>query len=136
MNDPSPYDHEHVELFDAIRSGNTINNTEYGSMSTMTAIMGFMATYSGQFLEWDQALNSDKRMYPHHDLLPEDVNWNTPAPVQLQDDGFYPIPVPGVTEVIFKSEFCKARSNDRISGSFPVFEKRKRLFRIPNKVQH
>jgi len=99
-NDPSPYDHEHVELIEAIRSGNTIDNTEYGSISTMTAIMGFMATYSGQFLEWDEALNSDKRMYPHHDLLPEDVTWDTPAPVQLNEDDYYPIPVPGVTEVI------------------------------------
>ncbi len=99
-DDPSPYDHEHVELIDAIRSGNTIDNTDYASKSTMTAIMGFMATYSGKFLEWDEALNSDKRMYPHHDLLPEDVTWDTPAPVQPNEDGYYPIPVPGVTEVV------------------------------------
>lgn len=99
-DDPSPYQIEHNELFEAIRSGNTIDNTEYGAKSTMASVMGFMATYSGQFLDWDQALQSDKRMYPHHDLLPEDVDWNTPAPVQPFEDGYYPIPVPGQTEVL------------------------------------
>ncbi len=99
-DDPSPYQQEHDELYASIRKGEIIDNTDYGSKSTMTAIMGFMATYSGQFLEWDTALNSDKRMYPHHDLKPEDVDWNTPAPVQPFDDGSYPVPVPGETEVI------------------------------------
>jgi myo-inositol 2-dehydrogenase / D-chiro-inositol 1-dehydrogenase len=99
-DDPSPYDQEHMELFASIRNGGIIDNTEYGAISSMTAIMGFMATYSGQLLDWDEAIHSDKRMYPHHDLLPEDVNWDTPAPVLLNDDGYYPIPVPGETEVI------------------------------------
>ncbi len=99
-NDPSPYQIEHDELYASIRNGSIIDNTDYGAKSSMTAIMGFMATYSGQFLEWDKALNSDKRMYPHHDLLPEDLDWNVPAPVMPNDDGYYPIPIPGVTEVI------------------------------------
>lgn len=99
-DDPSPYQVEHDELYEAIRAGDTINNAQYGAESSMTAIMGFMATYSGQFLEWDQALNSDRRMYPHHDLKPEDVNWDTPAPVKPLEDGYYPIPVPGETKVL------------------------------------
>ncbi len=99
-NDPSPYDHEHVELFTSIRNGEVLDNTDYGAKSTMAAVMGFMATYSGQFLEWDKALQSDRRMYPHHDLNPEDVDWDTPAPVQPDENGYYPIPVPGVTQVL------------------------------------
>ncbi|TVQ68314.1 MAG: gfo/Idh/MocA family oxidoreductase [Balneolaceae bacterium] len=99
-NDPSPYDQEHIELIASIRAGEVIDDTDSGSKSTMAAIMGFMATYSGQLLEWDQALNSDKRFHPHHDLLPEDVNWDTPAPVQLDENDYYPIPIPGVTEVV------------------------------------
>ena len=99
-NDPSPYQIEHNELYQAIRGGNTIDNSEYGAKSTMSSILGFMATYSGQFLEWDNALASEKRMYPHHDLLPEDLTWETPAPVQPDEHGNYPIPIPGVTEVI------------------------------------
>ncbi|TVP99474.1 MAG: twin-arginine translocation signal domain-containing protein [Balneolaceae bacterium] len=100
MDDPSPYQVEHDELYEAIRGGHIIDNTEYGAKSTMASIMGFMATYSGQFLTWDDAINSNKRMYPHHDLNPEDVTWDTPAPVQPFEDGYYPVPVPGVTEVI------------------------------------
>lgn len=99
-NDKSPYQIEHDELYEAIRSGNTIDNADYGAKSTMSSIMGFMATYSGQFLEWDRALASEIRMYPHHDLLPEDLTWDTPAPVQPDENGNYPIPVPGVTEVV------------------------------------
>ncbi|CAN5405700.1 hypothetical protein BH23BAC3_BH23BAC3_25170 [soil metagenome] len=66
----------------------------------MASIMGFMATYSGQLLEWNQALKSNKRMYPHHDLNLEDVDLNTPAPVQPFEDGYYTVPVPGETEMI------------------------------------
>ncbi len=99
-DDPSPYQQEHDELFAALRKGDIIDNTDFGAKSTMTAIMGYMATYSGQFLEWDQALKSNRRMYPHHDLNPEDVDWNTPPPVTPDENGYYPVPVPGVTRVV------------------------------------
>lgn len=98
--DRSPYQIEHDELYEAIRNGNRIDDTEHGAKSSMASIMGFMATYSGRFLTWDEALNGDKRFYPHHNLLPEDITWDTPAPVQPFEDGYYPVPVPGVTEVI------------------------------------
>ena len=100
LDDPSPYQQEHNELYAALRKGDIIDNTDYGAKSTMTAVMGFMATYSGQFIEWDQALSSNKRMYPHHDLNPEDVDWNTPPPVTPDENGNYPVPVPGVTQVL------------------------------------
>jgi len=32
-----------------------IANADYGAESTMTAILGRMATYSGQVVEWDKA---------------------------------------------------------------------------------
>ncbi|MDG5766595.1 Gfo/Idh/MocA family oxidoreductase [Balneolales bacterium ANBcel1] len=98
--DPSPYQVEHDELFAAIRSGKTINDSDWGAKSSMSSIMGFMATYSGQFLQWDEALQSKKRMYPHHDVDPEDMNWDTPPPVMPKEDGYYPVPVPGQTEVL------------------------------------
>ena len=61
---PSMYDLEHVELFKAIRNGNTINNGVYMSYSTLLAIMGRMATYTGQNITWDQALNSQEVLGP------------------------------------------------------------------------
>lgn len=93
-DDPSPYDHEHTELFASIKKGDVIDNTEYGAKSSMTAIMGFMATYSGQLIRWDEALNSPKRLVPDH------IDWDSVPPVLPDEHGNYPVPVPGVTEVM------------------------------------
>lgn len=92
--DPNPYQQEHNELFAAIRNGKQINNTEYGAKSTMTALMGRMATYSGQVIHWDEALNSDKSE------MPEEYGWEATPPVVPNADGEYPVPVPGQTEVL------------------------------------
>lgn len=100
MEEVNPYVQEHAELFYAIRNGEELNNTERAAYTTMTAILGYMATYSGQELSWEDALNSDKRFYPDHDLLPKDTTYNTPAPVQRGEDGYYPVPTPGVTNVL------------------------------------
>ncbi len=93
-DDPNPYQQEHNELFASIRSGNVISNTEYGAKSTMTAIMGRMATYSGQVIQWDEAMNSDIL------LVSDDVSWDNNPPVMPDENGNYPVPVPGETTVI------------------------------------
>ena len=49
---------EHEELFASIRSGKPVNNGDYMSKTTLMAIMGRMATYTGQKITWEQALNS------------------------------------------------------------------------------
>jgi predicted dehydrogenase len=100
ITETNPYVQEHAELFEAIRNGNVIDNTERAAHTTMTAILGYMATYSGQMMTWDQALNSDMRFYPHHNLQPEDVTYDTPALVTRGEDGYYPVPVPGVAQVV------------------------------------
>jgi myo-inositol 2-dehydrogenase / D-chiro-inositol 1-dehydrogenase len=46
-DDPNPYQTEHDILFAAIRENKPYNNAEIAAKSTMTAIMGRMATYSG-----------------------------------------------------------------------------------------
>jgi predicted dehydrogenase len=61
---PSMYDVEHKELFEAIRGGKVINNGDYMTKSTLMAIMGRMATYTGQRITWDQALNSQENLTP------------------------------------------------------------------------
>lgn len=65
-NGPSPsmYDVEHVELFAGIRSGNHINNGDYMCQSTLMAIMGREACYTGQTITSDQMLNSAVRLGP------------------------------------------------------------------------
>ena len=58
------YQVEHDELFASIRSGQPINNGDYMAKSTMLAILGRMATYTGQTIEWGQALNSQEDLSP------------------------------------------------------------------------
>ena len=58
------YEVEHKEMFEAIRAGNPINNGVYMARSTMMAIMGRMACYTGQRIESEKALNSSEDLRP------------------------------------------------------------------------
>jgi len=58
------YQQEHDELFAGIRSGSPINDGPWMSKSTLMGIMGRMATYTGQEVTWDQALNSSEDLAP------------------------------------------------------------------------
>ncbi|MDX1910968.1 MAG: Gfo/Idh/MocA family oxidoreductase [Saprospiraceae bacterium] len=94
-NDPNPYQVEHDELFAAIAKGEyKFADAENAAKSTLTAILGRMATYSGQVVEWDAALNSQT------DLMPEKLDWNASPRVLPGPDGIYPCAVPGVFKVV------------------------------------
>jgi len=82
---------EHYPLIEAIRNDTPYNELELAATSTMTAIMGRMATYSGKLIEWDEAIKSKLQ------LMPEKVTWDMEPPVKPDADGNYPIAVPGVT---------------------------------------
>ncbi|HYG75433.1 MAG TPA: Gfo/Idh/MocA family oxidoreductase [Planctomycetota bacterium] len=74
------YQIEHDELFASIRSGKPINNGVYMSYSTLLAIQGRMAAYTGQEISWTQAMNSTQ------DLTPPHFDWKQPlaqAPVAI-----------------------------------------------------
>ena len=59
-NDINPYQQEHNELFAAIKEGEYLyKDFQRGVNSTLTAILGRMATYSGQKITWDEALLSN-----------------------------------------------------------------------------
>ena len=58
------YQNEHNELFASIRAGKPINNGDYMTRSTLMAIMGRMATYTGQVITWEQALHSREDLTP------------------------------------------------------------------------
>jgi predicted dehydrogenase len=92
--DKSPYQIEHDDLFSAIRADQPFNETEYGAKSTMTAILGRMATYSGKVITWEEALASKLA------LTPEAYDWTARPPTVPDDQGRYPIPTPGVTTVL------------------------------------
>ncbi|MEZ4830106.1 MAG: Gfo/Idh/MocA family oxidoreductase [Bacteroidia bacterium] len=88
-----PYQVEHDELFAAIAAGEyKFADAENGAKSTMTAILGRMAAYSGKMVEWEDAINSE------HSIMPKTFAWDAQPPVLPDKNGFYPIPVPGQTE--------------------------------------
>jgi myo-inositol 2-dehydrogenase/D-chiro-inositol 1-dehydrogenase len=68
--DPNPYQVEHDDLFASIRAGSPLNEGYNGAMSSMTAILGRLATYSGQMLSMDEALASEIS------LAPERYDWD------------------------------------------------------------
>ena len=80
------YQIEHDELFAGILAGKPINNGDYMSKSTMMAIAGRMASYTGQKLTWDQVMNSKE------DLSPVSYEW-TDVPVPE-------VAIPGKTKFI------------------------------------
>ena len=89
------YDEEHRDLFNAIRSGNTINNGLYMVRSTMLSIIARMACYTGKKLTWDEAVNSKNQ------LCDGNVTWDSKPPVgPAANNGTYPCPVPGMTKFI------------------------------------
>lgn len=90
----NPYQEEHNRLFAAIRNKEVISDGENGAKSTLSAIMGRMATYSGQVIDWDAALASDRL------LMPETLNWDSTPPSVPDANGKYPIPLPGQYKAI------------------------------------
>ncbi|MDQ3623588.1 MAG: Gfo/Idh/MocA family oxidoreductase [Verrucomicrobiota bacterium] len=90
----SAYQQEHDDLFTAIRENKEYSEAVTGAESTMTAILGRMAAYSGKELDWDAALGSKI------ELVPKNLAWNAEAPVKPGPDGLYPRAVPGKTVVI------------------------------------
>jgi predicted dehydrogenase len=89
----NPYQTEHDELFAAIAKGEyKFADAENGASSTMTSILGRLATYTGQVVHYDKAVNSGL------DIHPKVYDFNAAPPVLPNADGFYPVAIPGVTK--------------------------------------
>src|SRR5262249_31316979 len=85
-----PYQQEHDDLFAAVRNDTPYNEAESGAYSTMTGILGRMATYSGQQIEWDEAINSKIELVPSGPC-----SWDTQPSVLPDAEGWYPVAKPG-----------------------------------------
>jgi hypothetical protein len=55
----NPFVQEHINLVTAIRTGNTINDGEDQANSTLVAIMGRIAAYTGKDVTREEVMNSD-----------------------------------------------------------------------------
>jgi myo-inositol 2-dehydrogenase/D-chiro-inositol 1-dehydrogenase len=75
------YVQEHTHLVYAIRSGNTVNEGEQTALSTLTAIMGRTAAYTGRLITWDEILKSDMELGPSKiEFGPVEMVFETPVP--------------------------------------------------------
>ncbi|MDW8368279.1 MAG: hypothetical protein RMK49_20745, partial [Abditibacteriales bacterium] len=78
---------EHTHLIESIRSGNPLNEGEQIAYSTMMAIMGRLAAYTGKEVTWDFVMKQSQLNYVKEDPKPG------PCPVE-------PPPVPGKTPLV------------------------------------
>ncbi|MEM7227540.1 MAG: Gfo/Idh/MocA family oxidoreductase [Planctomycetota bacterium] len=63
-DNPNPYVQEHVDLYQSIRAEAPLNEAKTVAESTLTAIMGRLAAYTGQELTWDQMVDSELDLAP------------------------------------------------------------------------
>ena len=85
--DNKPYVQEHTDLIESIRAGKPFNELKNVTESTMTAILGRMAAYTGKDVTWEQAMESKE------DLIPPRIDWDVALSVP-------PVAMPGKTELV------------------------------------
>ncbi len=81
------YQYEHDVLFASIRKNKPVNDGERMVTSTLLAMMGRMAAYTGKEITWDQAMNSQEQIFPSN------LTWGMSLPVG-------PMPRPGKTPFV------------------------------------
>ncbi len=101
--EPSPYQLEWDNLIDAIRNDKPFNEVERGVKASLVTSMGRMAAHTGQRITYDQILNCDHEFAPNVASL----SFDGPAPLLANEDGTYPVPMPGV---VVDREFASNQS--------------------------
>lgn len=78
------YQAEHDEMFAALHAGERIDNSDYMCKSTLMALLGRMAAYTGKRITWEQALASEE------ELMPATLHWDEAPPR-------HEVAIPGLT---------------------------------------
>ena len=63
-SEKNAYVEEHVDLLASIRDGKPLNEGQQVAESTLSAIMGREAAYTGQAIDWDELLNATQDLTP------------------------------------------------------------------------
>lgn len=92
------YQEEHNRLFKAIREDIPWNEMERGIMATFVAIMGRMATETGEYLSAEQVWKSEFRF--DSEIAYGDLTFDGRSVVMPDENGDYYIPHPGVTKFV------------------------------------
>lgn len=81
----NPTDQEHVNLVTAIRTGEQIVQAEETAKSTLTAIMGRQAAYTGKKVTWEEMMGSGLKLGPEGELTLGPVDLEKVVPVAGSD---------------------------------------------------
>jgi hypothetical protein len=87
----SPYRVEWDVLLNSIRRNKQHNEVRRAAFTNLASIMGRAAIHTGKIITWDEAMASDFMFCKNVAGLTKD----SPAPVQADAKGCYPVPVPG-----------------------------------------
>ncbi|MCL2005468.1 MAG: Gfo/Idh/MocA family oxidoreductase [Planctomycetaceae bacterium] len=88
------YQWEHDVHVKAIRENTPMNDGYFSAMSSMMAVLGREAAYSGRSIKWDELVANGRSYFPDGEI----TSFDQKPPVQPDANGFYEssVPVPGV----------------------------------------
>jgi predicted dehydrogenase len=92
-DEPNPYQTEWDDLLRAIREDKPYSEVKRGAEASLVTAMGRVAAHTGRTVTLEQMLNHEQELAPEVDKL----TMESPAPLQADKDGKYPVPQPGRT---------------------------------------
>jgi predicted dehydrogenase len=92
----NPYQDEQAALVEAIKNDKPINSGYHMVNATMIGVMGQIACYTGQSVTYDAVSKADLQYGPS----PDEASFETPPPSVPDETGNYPLPMPGITELL------------------------------------
>lgn len=87
----TPWQAEWDNLLDAIRTDKSHNEAKRAALSNIADLMGRAAAHTGRVITWDEMMASNFQFCPNLDQLTDE----SVPPIQPDDQGRYPVPVPG-----------------------------------------
>jgi predicted dehydrogenase len=87
----SPWQYEWNEFIHSIRTDRPHNEAKRAVYSDFATIMGRAACHTGQTFTWDQMMKSGFQFCNYLD----DLSVDSPAPVEADENGQFPVPIPG-----------------------------------------
>jgi predicted dehydrogenase len=90
----NPYRNEWDALITAIRNDKPHNEVKRGVEASIVTSMGRMAAHTGQEISYEAMLNCEHEFAPGLDKLTSE----SPAPLQPDPKGRYPVPQPGIKQ--------------------------------------
>ena len=93
-DEPNPYQLEWDHLIEAIRQDSPYNEVRRGVQASVVTAMGRLSAHTGQRVTYDEMLNHE------HELAPQisNLTMDSDAPVQCDENGAYPTPLPGIIQ--------------------------------------